>query len=213
MTTSGPVFRGRRAAAFTLIELLVVLAILGVLASLLMPALGRAKDKARNVACLGNLRQLGIAVRTYADDREALLPLAELLPSQPINPAAPLPRIRDVLAAELGHSDTNSGPGVFRCPSDRTRRFEREGSSYEWNIELNGRRLDETRTDQVRMVIVVAHQDGETHRAETNRTLAFPPETTPLLIDYEDFHPRPPRSAKNAVYMDGHVATLDGMLE
>jgi len=41
----------------------------------------------------------------------------------------------------------------------------------------------------------------------TNRV--FPPETTPLLLDYEEFHPRPPKSGKNVVYMDAHVAPLD----
>jgi prepilin-type processing-associated H-X9-DG protein len=43
----------------------------------------------------------------------------------------------------------------------------------------------------------------------TNWTVQFPPETTPLLLDYDEFHPRPPESGKNAVYMDGHVAPLD----
>jgi len=39
--------------------------------------------------------------------------------------------------------------------------------------------------------------------------LRFPPETTPLLLDYEEFHPRSLKSGKNVVYMDGHVAVLD----
>jgi len=56
--------------AFTLIELLVVVAIIGVLASLLLPALSRGREKARQTACIGNLRQLALAARLYWDDYE-----------------------------------------------------------------------------------------------------------------------------------------------
>jgi prepilin-type processing-associated H-X9-DG protein len=47
----------------------------------------------------------------------------------------------------------------------------------------------------------------------TNIVLRFPPETTPLLLDYEEFHPRPPKPGKNVAFMDGHVAPLDVGLE
>ena len=61
--------------AFTLIELLVVIAIIASLASLLLPALGRAKEQARSVHCLNQIRQLGLATLNYADDNREQVPI------------------------------------------------------------------------------------------------------------------------------------------
>ena len=69
-----PIRPGRGIAGFTLVEMLVVIGIIGILMSLLMPSLSRAKAKANQIKCLNHMRQLGVSLHLYAEDYDGQFP-------------------------------------------------------------------------------------------------------------------------------------------
>lgn len=100
--------RSPNTPGFTLIELLVVIAIIGMLASMMLPALARAKEKSRAVQCANNLRQLGMALQMYGDDNDQRLPMAH--GSVSWNSLSPEPWTRPLLPY---YGSTN----ILRCAS------------------------------------------------------------------------------------------------
>jgi len=103
--------------AFTLIELLVVIAIIAILAALLLPSFGRAKETARRTACVSNLRQVNLAIRLYADDYLDSLPV---LPDPNPYPNGVGAYYKQLVKGYLGLTGPASpNEKVFICPSDR----------------------------------------------------------------------------------------------
>jgi prepilin-type N-terminal cleavage/methylation domain-containing protein len=133
-----------RKRAFTLIELLVVIAIIAILAAMLLPALAAAKERARRIKCIGNLKQLGLAWVMYAlDSNDKIMS----------NPAVSTPQIQDWVEGYLGWTANNpdntntaylqqalSGPycsystAVFKCPDDI------------WQCQEGGQMVDRVRS-------------------------------------------------------------------
>ncbi len=190
---------------FTLIELLVVIAIIAILAALLLPALARAKESARATQCISNLRQLGYAVRLYAEDFADEFPRSQH--SAFVHGVMPWER---TVASYLGSSSaawTNLLAGVYHCPSDSRS----EPWSYGLNVYYELVETDDYfgKPQTWRRVMQVPRPTATILFAENNsRADHLMPHFWASAADAADLAASRHRRRANYVFVDGHAQLL-----
>jgi len=175
-----------RRRGFTLVELVVVVGIVVLLASILIPVVGKARVRANRIRCAAQLQDIGRLFQIYLGENKNTLPALNPMPSfRPLLNG--YPSLVQLLARHR-QGDLR----VFQCPADRITQppvgapsgyatyFLREGASYRWNAMLN---LRASRITDLRAT-----------------------EKTPLTDEYEPFHGRPGEAGSmNHLFADFHV--------
>lgn len=218
--------RNTRISGFTLVEMLVVIAVIAILASLLLPALGSIQEKGRNAQCVNNLRQMGVGLMLYVGDHDgALIPGAQ--------PAQSGGRWYNVLDAYMGNEEQGSltkfasgnRPSWQRCPSKvfNSSEMNHVTVGYGWNYygdnaghdgfgnsigDSNGRgygsRLVEV-TKPSKTIIIGDSKDLEIERTSTSQNVFLYP---PPASVFERFRAKRHSGRGNYLMVDGHVESL-----
>ena len=150
----------RRNSGFTLIELLVVIAIIAILASILFPVFASAKERARTVKCLSNLRQLAFAMRMYADDNDGRFPSAGIYMGTP--DWAGGTGVSESCYPDRGTiwPYTKKSKGIFICPTDWKVKAKHVGQypyplSYSMNYSCDIARIDALPNKLSRLLLLI----------------------------------------------------------
>lgn len=182
-------------SGFTLIELLTVIAIVGVLAAITIPVIGKVKESARNAECLSNLRQVFVRYNSYVSDNRGRIPLAH--------------SDKGDWRHILNSTNSNNAEGfkreraVFGCPVKRQDRESTDLTEPTYSLNL---RLNRANGGNQELPLAVFEQPSQTllfadgyFKSSGAWSESLEPNKPPEFIHNDK---------TNAVFLDGHVASL-----
>jgi prepilin-type N-terminal cleavage/methylation domain-containing protein/prepilin-type processing-associated H-X9-DG protein len=199
-----------RRRGFTLVELLVVIAVLAVLIALLLPAVNRARESARQAVCSSNLRQLAGAMLAYTADNDGAFPFSAEVGNVHPEDWIWWQRGRDPRKSAIAKYFNHYDESYFRCPSDRMDRPRILTDPYNYSYTMNedfssyyypALRLSKVQSPAMKIMVL---EEDETTLDDGNYNPTYVPLPNYLAARHDKGR-QTPDSRGNVALADGHV--------